>query len=74
MADDIKISIPKSLADKIKDRLEGTEFKTVDEYVAYVMRQVIANIEGKETEEKEAYSEEDEEAVKERLKSLGYMD
>jgi len=69
------ISIPKPLAEKIKNRISGTGFNSVSSYVTYVMRQVISNIEGKEGKGKaEAFSKKDEEAVKSRLRSLGYLD
>lgn len=72
------ISIPKPLADKIKKRCEGTGFNSVSSYVTYVMRQVLSKVEDKpnviNNNEKEAFSEEDEQKVKQRLKSLGYLD
>ena len=69
------ISIPKPLADKIKKRCEGTGFNSVSSYVTYVMRQVLSKVEKvNETQEKEAFSEEDEQKVKQRLKRLGYLD
>ena len=69
------ISIPKPLAEKIKKRIKGTGFNSVSSYVTYVMRQVLSSIEEKEkNEEKEAFSKEDEEKVKARLRSLGYID
>lgn len=80
MTDDEKkyttISIPTPLADKIKTRCEGTGFNSVSSYVTYVLRQVISSVEEKEEaeEDKEAFSKEDEELVKERLRSLGYLE
>jgi Arc/MetJ-type ribon-helix-helix transcriptional regulator len=69
------ISIPKPLAEKIKQRCEGTGFNSVSSYVTYVLRQVLSNIEEEsEDKQKEAFSEEDEKKVKQRLKSLGYLD
>lgn len=66
------ISIPKVLADKVRKRCEGTGFNSVSSYVTYVLRQVLSNVEEKES--KEAFSEEDEKKVKARLRSLGYLD
>jgi len=66
------ISIPKPLAEKIKERCKGTGFNSVSSYVTYVLRQVLSNVEAKEN--KEAFSKEDEEKVKERLRGLGYID
>ena len=70
------ISVPKVLADKIKKRMEGTGFNSVSSYVTYVLRQVLSNVESSEQQSKpkEAFSEEDEHKVKERLRSLGYLD
>ncbi len=66
------VTIPKILADKIKKKCEGTGFSSVSSYVVYVLRQVIS--ESSNSEKKEAFSEEDEHKVKERLRSLGYLD
>jgi Arc/MetJ-type ribon-helix-helix transcriptional regulator len=66
------ISIPKPLAEKIKKRCEGTGFNSVSSYVTYVMRQVLSSMEQREA--KEAFSKEEENAVKERLRNLGYLD
>jgi Arc/MetJ-type ribon-helix-helix transcriptional regulator len=65
------ISIPTPLAEKIKKRIEGTGFNSLSSYVTYVLREVISGI---EEEQEEAFSKEDEEKVKERLRALGYLD
>ena len=65
------ISIPTPLADKIKKRIEGTGFHSLSSYVTYVLREVISNI---DEEEEEAFTKEDEEKVKDRLRALGYLD
>ncbi|KXB02458.1 CopG family transcriptional regulator [candidate division MSBL1 archaeon SCGC-AAA261F17] len=61
------VSIPPELFKKIKERIKGTGFDSVSEYVTYVLREVV------EEEEEEEFSEEDEEKVKERLRALGYL-
>jgi len=65
------ISIPTPLAKKIKKRIEGTGFTSLSSYVTYVLREVIS---GMEEETGEAFSKEDEEKVKDRLRALGYLD
>ena len=65
------ISIPTPLAEKIKKRIEGTGFTSLSSYVTYVLREVLS---GMEEEEDEAFSKEDEERVKDRLRALGYLD
>lgn len=77
------ISIPKPLVEKIKKRCEGTGFTSVSSYVTYVLRQLISNMEQKNESAnqksqttnppREAFSRDDEEKVKERLKALGYI-
>ena len=67
------ISIPTPLANKIKKRIKDTGFNSLSSYVTYVLRQVISSIE-EEEQEKEAFSKEDEEKIKERLRALGYLD
>lgn len=77
MSDDKKystVSIPTPLVEKIKKRIEGTGFTSVSSYVTYVLREVIASMEKDEEEEEEAFSKEDEEKVKARLRALGYLD
>jgi Arc/MetJ-type ribon-helix-helix transcriptional regulator len=66
--------LPKPLAETIKKRIKGTGFNSVSSYVTYVMRQVISNIEEKEGKKTEPFSKKDEEAVKSRLRNLGYLD
>ena len=66
------ISIPTPLAIKIKKRIEGTGFNSLSSYVTYVLCEVISNIEDEEQDD--AFSKEDEEKVKERLRALGYLD
>ncbi|WP_456367319.1 CopG family transcriptional regulator [Thermococcus sp.] len=71
MEEFVEVKIPKSLYERIKEQIEGSGFESVDEYVTYVLREVLANLEG---EDEEVFSEEEEEKVKERLRALGYLD
>ena len=67
------VSIPKPLVEKVKERMKGTGFASVSSYVTYVLRQVISSIEGEERS-KQAFTKEEEEKVKQRLRDLGYID
>ncbi|MHA1293571.1 MAG: CopG family transcriptional regulator [Promethearchaeota archaeon] len=67
------VSIPKPLAEKIKKRMKGTGFSSVSSYVTYVLRQVLSSIE-EEERSKQAFTKEEEEKVKQRLRDLGYID
>ncbi len=64
------VSIPTPLFKKIEERIKGTGFTSVSSYVTYVLREIIAE----DDESEEAFSKEDEERVKERLRALGYLD
>ncbi len=67
------VSIPKPLVEKIKERMKGTGFSSVSSYVTYVLRQVLSSIEEDERS-KQAFTKEEEEKVKQRLRDLGYID
>jgi Arc/MetJ-type ribon-helix-helix transcriptional regulator len=66
------VSIPITLYERIRKLIEGTGFKSVSQFMTYVLREVITEME----EEKlrgEAVSEEEKQAIIERLKKLGYI-
>lgn len=65
---EIKEEIIKELNKRIRER---KDFKSIDEYINYILQQVVERI---KSEKKETFSKEDEANVKERLKSLGYLD
>lgn len=67
------VSIPKPLVEKVKERMKGTGFASVSSYVTYVLRQVLSSIE-EEEHSKQAFTKEEEEKVKQRLRDLGYID
>ena len=66
------VSLPLPLAKSIEKRIEGTGFNSVSSYIIYVLRQIIS--ESSQEEKKEAFSKDDEDKVKARLKGLGYLD
>lgn len=65
------VSIPRPLFNKVRRQIEGTGFTSVSSYVTYVLREIIAE---KKEETEGAFTKEDEEAVKKRLRTLGYID
>jgi Arc/MetJ-type ribon-helix-helix transcriptional regulator len=56
---------------RLEERVKDTGFGSVDEYVTFILEEVLKD-EGEE--EESALSKEDEEEVKKRLKALGYLD
>jgi Arc/MetJ-type ribon-helix-helix transcriptional regulator len=63
------VFLPAELYGKVEDRVKAADFGSMDEYVEFVLEEVI-----KEEEEERAFSEEEEKEVKKRLKDLGYLD
>jgi Arc/MetJ-type ribon-helix-helix transcriptional regulator len=64
------ILIPTSLYKKLEEKVKETEFSSVSSLVTHIIREYLAKLE----EEKEVFSEEEEEEIKERLRALGYID
>ncbi len=62
------VNIPAELYDKVKNRIGSSGFNSVDEYVAFVLEQVIQD------EPEVKMSDADEVEVKKRLKALGYLE
>jgi len=65
----VSVTMQRSLYEKIQKRIAMTSFQSVADYIVYVLDQVVSD----EEEEKEVYSKEDEEKIKERLRRLGYL-
>jgi len=65
----VSVIMQRSLYEKIQKRITMTSFQSVADYIIYVLDQVVSD----EEEEKEVYSKEDEEKIKERLRRLGYL-
>jgi len=69
----MKIDVTEEIAKKIQERVDSTdEFKDIEEYINYILKQVVERLEGKQ--ETKTFSKEDEEKIKERLRGLGYLD
>ena len=63
------VLVPKETYDKIEERVKATDFDSVDEYVTFVLEEVLKD----EEEGAPAMSPEEEKEVKKRLKALGYL-
>lgn len=73
-SNEVDISIPKELAEKLKQRAENSGFSSLSGYITYILRQVMSNIEAENQEKNKKTSEKDEEKVKDMLKKMGYLD
>ncbi len=66
------VSIPVTLYERIEKLIEGTGFTSVSQFVTYVLREVVAQME-EEKLRSEVVSEEEKREIIERLKRLGYL-
>jgi hypothetical protein len=60
------INIPLALYNKIKERIAGTSFSSVEEYI-------VTKLEN-EFPDEPVYTKEEEELIRERLRKLGYIE
>ena len=66
------VSIPTTLHQRIEAMIaKKPGFKSVSDYVTYILREIVAMHETEETPE--PFTSRDIESVKERLKALGYL-
>jgi hypothetical protein len=67
--DKVPVYISKKIYEEVKKRVDESEgeFKSVEEFIEYVLTELL-----KEEEEK-PYTSEEEEEIKKRLKALGYI-
>ena len=70
------VFLPAELYKRVEERVRISDFESVDEYVAFVLEEVLKAVsEEEEGEEEEvSLSEEEEEEVKRRLRALGYLE
>ena len=71
MSGKVAVKISKALIDAIQRRVDesGGEFKTAEEYIEFVLTEVL-----REDEPEQVYTPEEEEEIKERLRRLGYIE
>ena len=70
MADKVTIKIPRELYKKLREMIEGTGFSSVTEFIVFVMRSLAS---GGKLKEEDKLTDEEVEAVRERLRRLGYL-
>ena len=66
MADYVNISIPRPLYERCEELIQGTGFRSVTEFIVFVMRETVAGLRGQLTDDAES-------KIVTRLKALGYL-
>ncbi|MFW6006635.1 MAG: CopG family transcriptional regulator [Bacillota bacterium] len=77
MPDKATIKIPRNLYNKLNEIISNTGFNSVTEFIVYVMRDLVSTSElGKEDLENETdkLTGKEIEMIRQRLRSLGYLD
>lgn len=64
----VAVRLPEETVRGIAERIRGTAFDSVDAYVAFVLARLL------EAPTHDGFSEDDERTLRERLRSLGYID
>jgi hypothetical protein len=68
----VTLKIPGELYDKMAELIAGTGFRSVTEFATYVLRDVAAG--GKLDRKPPGLSDREVEAVRQRLRALGYIE
>jgi len=68
--EDKAVYLPAELYDRVKERAETTDFGSIEEYITFVLQEVLKE----EGSEEIAIDHEQEKEVKKRLRALGYLD
>lgn len=62
------VQLPEDLVAGLEERFRGTSFDSVDAFIAFILARLL------EEPGTTGFSEEEERSLKERLRSLGYID
>jgi Arc/MetJ-type ribon-helix-helix transcriptional regulator len=67
--DKVTLKIPRPIYDKLKTVIEGSGFGSVNEFVVYVLRDLISS----GLDENADLTKKEVEAIRQRLRNLGYL-
>ncbi|MCD6515884.1 MAG: CopG family transcriptional regulator [Candidatus Aminicenantes bacterium] len=67
--DKVTLKIPRPLYERLKTVIEGSGFSSVNEFVVYILRDLMSA----KSQEKQELSADEIEAIRRRLKALGYF-
>ncbi len=66
----VTLKIPRPLYDRLGEIIEGSGFASVTEFVVYILRDLVSHQEGRV---EGALSAKEIEAIRKRLKAMGYL-
>jgi len=66
----VTLKIPRPLYDRLGEIIEGSGFASVTEFVVYILRDLVSHQEGRV---EGALSAKEIEAIRQRLKNMGYL-
>ena len=69
-ADRVTLKIPRPLYERLRQVIQGTGFRSVNEFVVHVLRDLVAE----RGSEPSALTPEEIAAIRRRLRKLGYLD
>jgi len=67
------ISLPMPLIEEVKKNIEGTGIHSVSAYVTFILRQILSSPRSSEKHPGDVLDRKSEDEIKQRLKSLGYL-
>jgi hypothetical protein len=67
------ITIPVTLFELLKDKIQNTGFTSVSDYATYLLRETIIKMEKEGSPKKSKISKSQESKIKEKFKALGYI-
>ncbi len=66
----VTVKIPRPLYRRIQQVIENTGFSSATDFIVYVLRDLMSEVETKEDRE---YTPEELQAIRQKLKNLGYL-
>ncbi len=68
-SDRVTLKIPRPLYDRLRKIIEGSGFRSVNEFIVYVLRDLVSA----QSADNKDLTKDEIEAIKKRLKNLGYF-
>lgn len=72
-ADKVTLKIPRNLYNRLKEIVSDSGFNSVTDFVVYVLRDLVTNRANAAQDHDAELTQEEVEAIRRRLKSLGYL-